>query len=86
MFHDANIGMPTREFLMNTTPWTTFKVADMSCGHCVGSITKAVKTADPSAEVDVDLAGKQVRVRSAAAPAATLRQAIEDAGFTPVAA
>ncbi|WP_028996619.1 heavy-metal-associated domain-containing protein [Azohydromonas australica] len=66
-----------------------FQVNDMSCGHCVGAITRAVKATDPQAQVDVDLARHLVRIDSAA-QAAQLRQAIEDAGYSarpvPVAA
>ena len=60
-----------------------FQVEDMSCGHCVKSITAAVKAADPEAQVRVDLAAKRVEVDAAAADAAALRAAIQEAGFTP---
>ena len=42
-----------------------FEVKDMSCGHCVMSVTKAVKAVDASAKVDVDLATKKVSVETA---------------------
>ena len=35
-----------------------FNVPDMTCGHCVATVTKAVKALDPVAEVKADLAGK----------------------------
>ena len=38
------------------------KVPDMSCGHCAQTIEKAVKSVDPSAHVQVDLAKKTVTV------------------------
>lgn len=60
-----------------------FQVNDMSCGHCVAAITKAVKSVDSSAEVDIDLASKRVRVR-ALADAQALETAISEAGYTPV--
>jgi copper chaperone CopZ len=60
-----------------------FQVQDMSCGHCVKSITAAVKAADPEAYVRVDLAARRVEVDAAAADAAALRAAIQEAGFTP---
>jgi copper chaperone len=41
-----------------------FSIPAMSCGHCVGTITKAVKALDPAAQVDADLASKKVVVQS----------------------
>ncbi|AVR97953.1 heavy-metal-associated domain-containing protein [Pseudoduganella armeniaca] len=56
------------------------QVENMSCGHCVASVTKAVKAIDGAAQVDVDLAGKQVKVASAA-PLEAVKAAITDAGY-----
>ena len=39
-------------------------VKDMTCNHCVGVVTKAVKSVDPSATVNVDLPSKRVQVDS----------------------
>ena len=61
-----------------------FEVQDMSCGHCVGAITKAVKALDPDAVVTVDLSAKRVQVESLAADARAVKSAIAEAGFTPV--
>ena len=41
-----------------------FEVKDMSCGHCVMSVTKAVKSVVSQAKVDVDLATKKVSVET----------------------
>ncbi len=41
-----------------------FNVEGMTCGHCVRAVTQAVQNRDPAAEVKVDLAAKQVSVRS----------------------
>ncbi len=41
-----------------------FEVKDMSCGHCAGAVTKAVKSVDPEAKVDIDLATKKVHVET----------------------
>lgn len=60
-----------------------FQVNDMSCGHCVGAITKAVKAADPNAQVQIDLATHRVQIEPSQADARTLQAAIEDAGYTP---
>lgn len=62
----------------------TFEVNDMTCGHCVGTINKALKAADKDAKVTIDLASRRVQVEPAAADAEELAQAIEDAGYTPV--
>ena len=60
------------------------QVEEMSCGHCVASVTKAVKAVDAQASVEVDLASKQVKVQSGAALDA-VKAAIAGAGF-PVSA
>jgi copper chaperone len=63
----------------------TFEVNDMTCGHCVGAITKAVTYVDPGAKVQVDLASHRVQIEPSASGAEVLRDAIRKAGFTPVA-
>lgn len=62
----------------------SFEVNDMTCGHCVGAITRALQDIDPGAEVQVDLASHRVSVRSAARAAETFSRAIREAGYTPV--
>ena len=62
----------------------TFEVRDMSCGHCVSAITQAVKAADRDAKVEIDLDTKRVAIEPAQADVQALREAIEDAGYTPV--
>jgi copper chaperone len=59
-----------------------FRVDDMSCSHCVATITGAVKQADPAAEVSTDLARHLVQVNSASA-AGAIEKAIRDAGYSP---
>jgi copper chaperone len=61
----------------------TFQVEEMSCGHCVAAVTRAVHAVDAAAAVRVDLASKRVEIDSAA-DAVRLRAAIADAGY-PVA-
>ena len=63
----------------------TFQVNDMSCGHCVGVITRAVKDADQDAEVRIDLSKHLVEIEPKASDAEQLRAAIAEAGYTPVA-
>ena len=61
-----------------------FEVQDMSCGHCVGAITRAVKAVDPDAVVAVDLSAKRVQVDTLITDAQAVKSAIAEAGFTPV--
>jgi len=60
-----------------------FAVNDMTCGHCVSSVTKAVKEADAAARCEIDLGTKRVRITSEQ-PGEAFRAAIEEAGFTPL--
>lgn len=57
-----------------------FAVPDMSCGHCVGSVTKAIKSVDSAATIDVDLGNKTVSVETAV-DASAISEAIEAAGY-----
>jgi copper chaperone len=61
-----------------------FEVMDMSCSHCVSTITQAVKELDPEARVAIDLGAHRVEVDSSHADAAAVRTAIQGAGYTPV--
>jgi copper chaperone len=61
-----------------------FQVDDMTCGHCVGTITRAVQALDANARLDIDLPRHLVRIEPAAADATALGRAIEQAGYTPV--
>lgn len=62
-----------------------FTVQDMTCGHCAGTISAAIKAADPAGTCEIDLAGKRVLLQSAL-PAERLAKVIRDAGYSPVAA
>ena len=55
-------------------------VKDMTCGHCVSAVTRAVRAVDPSAEVQVDLGSKRVRVGGRSS-ADQLIRALNDAGY-----
>lgn len=57
-----------------------FSVQGMSCGHCVGAVTKAVQAADPAASVEVNLKDKEVRVQSRL-PDEQVSALISDAGY-----
>ena len=63
----------------------TFTVNDMTCNHCAGVITKAVKDADANARIEIAVAEKRVVIESAL-PTQELAEAIAEAGYTPVAA
>ncbi|EEF26052.1 heavy-metal-associated domain-containing protein [Rhizobium sp. BG4] len=59
-----------------------FEVPDMTCGHCAGTVEKAIKAVDPNASANVDLSTKTVSVESAIAPE-IISASIADAGYTP---
>jgi copper chaperone len=56
-------------------------VNDMTCGHCVATVERAVKSVDGGAKVAIDLGTHAVRIESDK-PAASFAKAIEDAGYT----
>lgn len=62
----------------------SFRLDDMSCGHCVDTITAALKAVDPAATLHFDLAEHRVSIESGTADAPALSQAIGNAGYTPV--
>jgi copper chaperone len=62
-----------------------FTVNDMTCGHCVSTITRAIAAVDAGARVTVDLAAHRVAIEPQAANAEALGAAIAEAGYTPVA-
>ena len=61
-----------------------FQVNDMTCGHCVSSIKKAVRSVDQDAQIRIDLASHRVQIEPTQAGANQLAQAIKEAGYTPV--
>lgn len=62
----------------------TFEVRDMTCGHCVSTISKAVRAVDQGAKLSVDLATHRVRIEPTESDATDLGDAIREAGYTPV--
>jgi copper chaperone len=62
-----------------------FNVPDMTCGHCVSTITKALKSEDPKAKVEISLAERLVKVDSTLSRE-DIAQRIAEAGYTPSAA
>lgn len=61
-----------------------FQVDDMTCGHCVSTITQALKATDKDAKVTIDLGQHLVMVDLAEADTQELSDAIAEAGFSPV--
>ena len=61
-----------------------FHVPEMSCGHCVAAIEKAVKAADPSATIRTDLAAHATEIESTVSTAALL-QVLAEAGYPAIA-
>lgn len=59
-----------------------FRVADMTCGHCVKSVTNAIMQALPNATVAADVASHLVTV-TGTQDADKVKQAIVDADYTP---
>ena len=57
-----------------------FDVPDMSCQHCVATISKALAAEMPGVPVAIDLARHEVRVSGDAARA---EHAIREAGYEP---
>ncbi|MBE7418398.1 MAG: heavy-metal-associated domain-containing protein [Ideonella sp.] len=54
----------------------------MSCGHCAGRVTQALKQADPVCQVEIDLKSRTVRVHSGEDRGA-LSDALTEAGYAP---
>ncbi len=62
-----------------------FEVKDMTCGHCVSTITQAVKASDPAAKLQFDLATHRVEIESSETETTRWSDVIKEAGYTPVA-
>lgn len=61
----------------------SFIVNDMTCGHCVGTVRKALEEALPGAEIEISLETHKV---SFTGDRAKGEEAIREAGYTPEAA
>lgn len=53
----------------------------MTCGHCASTVELAVKSADPTARITIDLATKNVRVDTKRS-AKEIADVISAAGYT----
>jgi copper chaperone CopZ len=59
---------------------TRFKVAEMTCNHCAGTISKAIEQLMPGAPFAIDLGAREVTVAGDTEAAAN---AIRAAGYEP---
>ena len=57
-----------------------FAVPDLSCGHCVSTVTRVIKALDPQATVEADVAAKTVTAATTASSEAVAR-AMDEAGY-----
>ena len=58
----------------------TFTVTGMTCGHCEMAVKRALKLADPQAEIAIDRTQNLVQVESAQ-PREVLAKAISEEGY-----
>lgn len=61
---------------------TEFIVNDMTCNHCVQTITKAIQSIEPQAVVAINLAEHRVSIEHAKNPQA-LAEIIREEGYEP---
>jgi copper chaperone len=66
--------------MIGTLTMTELAVQNMTCGHCVSAVTRAIKALEPQADVQVDLSSRRVRVEGAT-PAGDLIKALDQAGY-----
>lgn len=60
-----------------------FEVNDMTCGHCVGAITKALNASAPGVVPEFNVDSHRVTV-SGASDAEAIATIIREAGYSPV--
>lgn len=61
----------------------TFRIEDMTCGHCAGRISRAIAEVDRTARVEIDIPARSIRVYGIASEA-ELKEAIRGAGYKAV--
>jgi copper chaperone len=59
-----------------------FNISTMTCGHCVGAVTRAVQEVDPQARVAIDLPTHRVSIETAATRERVV-SALVEAGYEP---
>lgn len=60
----------------------TLTINDMTCGGCVASITRVVKSLDPTATLEAEVAARRVSINTPL-DTATVVAAISNAGYHP---
>ncbi|PPE68030.1 heavy-metal-associated domain-containing protein [Caldimonas caldifontis] len=53
---------------------------DMTCGHCVRTVTQTVQKLDPQARIEIDLPAQRVKIETQQPPEA-VRQALAEEGY-----
>jgi len=67
---------------MTAQTTTSFKIENMSCGHCVSHVKKAFSAVSGVASVDVDLASETAKVSfDNTVNMQTLTDALNEAGY-----
>lgn len=61
---------------------TRLHIPDMTCKHCVATITQLIQNADEDAQLTIDLPSHQVDVQGKLEQSRLL-SLLEDAGYTP---
>lgn len=57
-----------------------FTVSGMTCGGCIKAVTRAIQSADPNAQVKVDLSIQSIELQTVLSTSEA-QNLIEDAGF-----
>ena len=57
-----------------------FTVTGMTCGHCEKAVTRAIRDADPQAQVEIDRSQNKVEIESTLARE-SLAKAIAEEGY-----
>ena len=57
-----------------------FTVSGMTCGGCINAVTRAIQSADPNAQVKVDLPTQSIELQTVLSTSEA-QNLIEDAGF-----
>ncbi len=70
-----------KPFIKESTMKKTLSIEGMTCGHCTARVTKALQAVPGVAEVSVSLEKKNAVVAGDALTDATLRSAVEEAGY-----
>ena len=59
---------------------TQLAVSGMTCGGCIKAVTRAIQSADPNAQVKVDLPTQSIELQTVLSTSEA-QNLIEDAGF-----